>query len=293
MMTRALPIALIAASLCVVASARADEGRWSFSSGAEYTSGDYGEAQDTTIIIAPFTFGYKTDRWGARITVPWVSIEGPGTIVPGSSGSAAGGAGGLSGLLGATTDLVGGLLDGLLGGDGPPGGADAPAPSAIPTNVNEDGLGDITVAVSGVPFRTDAGTRLTLGARVRIPTADADRSLGIDDTALAVSSTLAHSFGGDAAIYGSIGLEHAFESDANAFFAQVGAETYIVPRLLLGASADWAQANAELRRDSTQATAYAGYDATSEIRFLLYGTAGLTETSPDFGAGLRLIYTPE
>jgi hypothetical protein len=291
-MTRALAVALMA-SLPIVATARADEGRWSFSSGAEYTTGDYGETQDTTIIIAPFTFGYKTDRWGARVTIPWVSIEGPGTIVPGSSGSAAGGAGGLSGLLGTTTDLVGGLLDGLLGGDGPPGGADAPDPSATPTSVNEDGLGDITIAVSGVPFRTDAGTRLTLGARVRIPTSDADRSLGIDDTALAVSGTLAHSFGGQSAIYGSIGLEHAFESQANAVFAQVGAETYVVPRLLLGASADWAQANSELRRDSTQATLYAGYDATSEVRLLIYGVAGLTDTSPDIGAGLRVVYTPE
>ena len=98
--SRSLAVALMA-SLSIVATARADDGRWSFSSGAEYTTGDYGETQDTTIIIVPFTFGYRTDRWGARITIPWVSIEGPGTIVPGSSGSAAGGAGGLSGLLGS------------------------------------------------------------------------------------------------------------------------------------------------------------------------------------------------
>ena len=90
-MSHAPLIAVIAASLCLAAHARADEGRWSFSSGAEYTTGDYGEAQDTTIIIAPFTFGYRTDSWGVRITVPYVSIEGSGNIVPGSSGSAAGG----------------------------------------------------------------------------------------------------------------------------------------------------------------------------------------------------------
>jgi hypothetical protein len=292
-MSRAPQIAVIAASLCVAAHARADEGRWSFSSGAEYTNGDYGEAQDTTIIIAPFSFGYRTDRWGARITVPYVSIEGPGTIVPGSSGSAAGGAGGLSGLVGGVGGLLDGLLDGLLGGDGPPGGADAPDPAATPVTIKEEGLGDITVALSGVPFRTDSGTRLTLGARVRIPTADADRFLGIDDTAVAVSSTLAHSFGATTAVYASVGYERAFESEANAFFAQLGAETYVVPRILLGASADWAQAGSELRRDSTQATLYAGYDLGSEIRLLAYGTAGLTDTSPDIGAGLRVIYTPE
>lgn len=292
-MTRAALLAALAASLFVVAPAAAEEGRWSFSSGAEYTTGDYGETQDTDIVIVPFSFGYRTDRWGARVTIPYVTIEGPGTIVPGSAGSAAGGAGGLSGLLGTTTDLLGSVLDGLLGGDGPPGGADAPDPSPTPTTIHENGLGDITIAVSGVPFRTDAGTRLTLGARVRIPTADADRSLGIDDTALATSATLAHSFAGQTAVYGSIGLEHAFESQANAFFAQIGAETYVMPRVLLGSSVDWAQANSELRRDSTQATLYAGYDASTELRFLAYGTAGLTDTSPDLGVGLRVIYSPQ
>lgn len=287
------PLLALVASLLAITPASADDGRWSFSSGTEYTTGDYGETQDTTFVIVPFSFGYRTDRWGARVTIPYVTIEGPGTIVPGSSGSAAGGAGGLSGLVGATTDLLGGVLDGLLGGDGPAGGADAPDPSATPVTLREDGLGDITIAVSGVPFRTDSGTRLTLGARVRLPTADSTRALGIDDTALAVSSTLAHSFSGQTAVYGSIGLEHAFESQANAFFAQLGAETYVMPRILLGASADWAQANSELRRDSTQATLYAGYDATTELRFLVYGVAGLTETSPDFGAGLRVVYSPE
>jgi hypothetical protein len=271
--------AAIIASL--VTPAFAGEGRWSFSTGADYTTGDYGEAQDTTIVIVPFSVGYKEERWGARLTVPYVTIEGPGTIVPGSSGSGAGGGGGIGG-------LVGGLLDGLLGGGG---GAEAPAPAA--TNVNESGLGDITFALSVVPFMTEAGTRLTLTGRVRAPTSDAERALGIDDTALALTGTLAHSFAGRSAIYGSLGYEHAFESQADALFAQLGGEAYVMPRVLVGSSLDWAQANSTLRRDSTQASLYAGYEPTSEVRILAYASAGLTETSPDIGAGLRVIYSPQ
>jgi outer membrane putative beta-barrel porin/alpha-amylase len=281
-MTRARSALIVVACFCT-AAADADEARWSFSTGADYTNGDYGETQDTTIVIVPFAVAYKTDWWSARLTVPYVTIDGPGTIVPGSTDGASGGSGGLLG-------AVGGLLDDLLGGGAAAGPAAAPP---TPTTIHESGLGDITFALGVVPWSSDDGTKLTLTGRVRAPTSDADRFLGIDDTALAISTTLSHSFSGQAAIYGSIGYEHAFESQANALFAQVGAESYVIPRVLLGGSVDWAQASSELRRDSTQAGVYVGYDATSEWRLLVYGSAGLTDTSPDIGAGMRVVFTPE
>jgi hypothetical protein len=282
-MTRARSALLVVAVLCAT-TAHAGEQRWSFSTGADYTNGDYGETQDTTIVIVPFAVAYKADWWSARLTVPYVMIEGPGTVVPGSAGASSGGGGGLLG-------TVGGLLDGLLGGGG--ADADPSAPPPTTTTIKESGLGDITFALAVVPWQSDGGTKLTVTGRVRAPTSDADRFLGIDDTAAAVSTTLSHSFSGQTAVYGSIGYERAFESEANALFAQVGAEGYVVPRVLLGANVDWAQANSELRRDSTQAGVYAGYDASSEWRLLIYGSAGLTDTSPDVGAGVRVVFTPE
>jgi hypothetical protein len=191
--------------------------------------------------------------------------------------------------------LLGGLLDGLLGGGS--GGASA-APAAAPappttTTVHESGLGDVSVAFGYIPLKTEGGTKLALGARVRLPTADADRYLGIDDTALAVSTTLSQSFAGRAAIYGAVGYERSFEAEANALFAQIGAEGYVLKSLLVGANVDWAQANDVLRRDSTQAGAYVAFDATTEWSLVLYGSAGLTDTSPDVGAGLRLVFTPD
>lgn len=128
--------------------------------------------------------------------------------------------------------------------------------------------------------------------RLRLPTADADRSLGIDDTALALSGTLSQSFSGRAAIYGAVGYERSFEAEANAFFGQIGAEGYVLQSLLVGATLDWAQANDVLRRDSTQAGAYVAFDATTEWSIVAYGSAGLTDTSPDVGGGLRLVFTP-
>lgn len=295
-MSRTALALLVIAALTFPAHAR--NARWTFSTGADYTTGDYGEVEDTTIVIVPFTAGYKTDRWSARVTVPYVTIDGPGTVVPGSSGIGGGAGGSTSGSTGGggLGGLLGGLLDGLLGGGS--GGASAspaaaPPPPPTTTTVQESGLGDVSVAFGYVPLKTEGGTKLALGARVRLPTADADRYLGIDDTALAVSSTLSQSFSGRAAIYGAVGYERSFEAEANALFAQVGAEGYVLKSLLIGANVDWAQANDVLRKDSTQAGAYIAFDATAEWSIVAYGSAGLTDTSPDVGAGLRLVFTPD
>ena len=76
-------------------------------------------------------------------------------------------------------------------------------------------------------------------------------------------------------------------------FGGVGAESYVAERVQLGATLDFSQASSELRRDSTQAGAYVGFDASSTTRILAYGSAGLTETSPDIGAGVRIVFTPD
>ena len=74
-----LVTALIAAAI-VSPSSRAADGRWFFSTGIDYSNGDYGEARDTTILTVPLTAGYVAERWSAELIVPIVDIKGPGTI---------------------------------------------------------------------------------------------------------------------------------------------------------------------------------------------------------------------
>lgn len=260
---------IIAAGLTALAAtpALAEGGRWTLSTGVDYTNGNYGEAQDTTIVTVPFLASYAKDRWSATLIVPFVSIDGPGTIVPGGLGG-------------------GGPLGGLLGG------ADAASPVS-PGGVSEMGLGDISLALAVAPVVTTGGTQMTVTGRVRAPTADADRSLGTGESAASIAGGLRQVIGARAAVYGSVGYEHAFESEASGVFAAVGAESYVADRVQLGATLDFSQASSELRRDSTQASAYVGFDASSTTRILAYGSAGLTETSPDIGAGIRIVFTPD
>lgn len=256
------------ASACVMLAATpaAAEGNWSFASGVEYSEGAYGLAETTTIIEVPFTAGYAGDRWSAWVTVPYVSVEGPGGIAPGGADG-------------------GGFFDNLLGN----GGA---AEAGATGPVSESGLGDMSAGVSYTPLRTANGSALSFSGRVRAPTGDETRALGTGEAAGSLSVAARQGFGNGAGLYGAIGYGRAFESGAQGAFAAVGAETPVAERLSLGARVNWAEADSELRRDALQAGVNAGFELNARTRIGAYASTGLTDTSPDVEAGLGVVFTP-
>lgn len=52
----------------------------SLSFGIERTTGDYGQARDTTITTVPVTFRLGSRPWQFGVTVPWIQVEGPGNV---------------------------------------------------------------------------------------------------------------------------------------------------------------------------------------------------------------------
>ncbi len=255
---------VLAAAVLLQTPAWAEDGRWIFSTGVDYSTGDYGEAEDTTIVTVPLAAGYVAERWSATLTVPLVSVDGPGTIVPGGIGGS-------------------GPLGGLLGGDA--------ANKVPPVNgVSEIGLGDVSLEVSAIPYVSAGGTQFSMTGRVRAPTGDADRSLGTGEAAVAVSAGVREPIAARSAVYGSVGYEQAFGGGGSGVIAGVGAESYVSEHALAGVTFEFAQANSEVRRDAAQAGAYLGFDVSKDTRLVAYGAAGLSETSPDVQAGLRLTF---
>jgi len=54
---------------------------WLISTGLTYSSGDYGEAEKTNVFSMPFSVKY---RWGAftlRVAMPFVTVDGPGSLI--------------------------------------------------------------------------------------------------------------------------------------------------------------------------------------------------------------------
>ncbi|MEJ0058767.1 MAG: hypothetical protein WDM79_03885 [Terricaulis sp.] len=285
-LSRHLTLGLAASALFAAAPAQADDGRWSFSTGADYTSGDYGEATDTTILIVPFTAAYGSDRWRASVSVPYVRLEGTGNIIPGTGAGGASGGGSSGGLAG----VGGGLLPGLFPGATPT--TPSPTPTPTPVTIEEEGVGDATLSLSVTPYIADSGARFTIAADARVPTGDEERSLGAGETIGSIATGYSHPIGERSALYGSIGYQRAFDSGQDSIFANLGAESLVTEKVLLGASVDWSEASVDGRPNASQASLYTGFLANDHVRLVAYASAGLSETSPDTGAGVRLVLRP-
>jgi hypothetical protein len=274
---------------CVAGPARA-ENDWSFSTGIDYTSGDYGEAEDTTIYQVPFSAAYHGENWVFAVTVPYVDIEGTGNIIPGGVGGVGGGVGGVAGSVGGVVGGVGGIDIGI--GGGVPGPAPSPTPPPVPTLVDEQGLGDVTLSFAWAPYLSDNGGGLSLGLGARLPTADEERSLGAGEAIGSISANYSLALSDAFALYAGAGYSHAFDSDEGGLFGGVGAQAELSDRFSLGAGVDWAEATTTGFEDANTATLFASFDLTSRARLAAYVSAGLTDTSPDTGAGVRIRFRP-
>lgn len=266
----ALMLSLLAATAGANAAA-ADDGAWTFSSGADYSQGDYGAEQDTEILSIPFSASYGEERWRVGVTVPYVSVEGAPGVVPGSTGAIGGG-----GPLSPVTNP-------LLGPTGPTG-----SPLLAPS-ISEQGLGDVTVDLSVTPYIADNGARVSLLGAARLPTGDEERSLGAGETVLSLAAGGSHPLGDRAAIYGAVGYAHATESGDDGLFASGGLEGRVAESVLIGVSADWSEASIADAPERTQVTLYSAFDLSPNLRIGAYALAGLSDVAPDSGGGLRLV----
>ena len=257
----------ISAAALLITSAQAADGRWFFSTGMDYSNGDYGEQRDTTILTVPLSSGYVAERWSATLIVPIVNIRGPGTIVPGGLDN-------------------GGSLGGLLGS------TPATAPS-LGKGVDTTGLGDASLTVSATPYVSEAGTQFLVISRVKAPTGDTGRALGTGEWAASLSGGIRQPLGPRADVYGSLGYERTLDHDGNGVIAQFGAESYVADKVQLGAVLSYAQATSALQRDGAQAGAFVAYDLSAATRLQAYGAAGLSETSPAVTAGFRIVFSPQ
>ena len=257
----------ISAVALLITSAHAADGRWFFSTGFDYSNGNYGEQRDTTLLTVPLSSGYVAERWSATLIVPIVSMKGPGTIVPGGLDNG----GALGGLFGSTPATA----------------------SSLGNGVDTTGLGDASLTVSATPYVSEAGTQFLLISRVRAPTGDTGRGLGTGEWAASLSAGVRQPLGARADVYGAVGYERTLDRDGNGVIAQVGAESYVADKIQLGAVLNYAQATSALQRDGAQAGAFVAYDLSSVTRIQAYGAAGLSETSPAVTAGFRIVFSPE
>lgn len=249
-----LPV-LIATSFLLHPVFANGEGSFKLGAGLDYSSGDYGDAQDTEILYLPVSATYKQGLWTAKVTVPWVRIKGPGTVIGAGDG-------------------------GVVVGDGS---------SEVNT---ESGLGDIwaslAYSVEAVPedwFYMDA-----IG-KVKLPTADDDEGLGTGEFdytlqldffkplgALTPMATVAYKIKGDP---DGIDLD-------SVFYLSAGADYRLNDTINYGATLDYQEAATDTSDDALEVFGYLGYRVSEDWLLTFYGYGGLSDGSPDAGGGLQV-----
>jgi hypothetical protein len=111
--------------------------------------------------------------------------------------------------------------------------------------------------------------------------------LGTGETDYSVSAELSKSFGPVtpfvSAGYRILGDPETIDLD-NAFFGSIGASVVTGKSVIL-ASYDYREASTALTQDSQEIFGAFSTPVSDALNFTLYGSAGLSDGAPDFGAG--------
>lgn len=240
-----------AAQQAVPAAANAPLGL-TFTTGADYSSGDYGLGSKTSILVIPFSLRAKTGNLAFSASIPYLRIKGAGTVV---------------------------------GADG------TPIPGVPTSGGTRSGLGDVTLgATYTIPSDQLGGVGLAISGRVKLPTASKSKQLTTGKTDESASLDLSYPIGkvtpfinvGYRFLGNPVGLNLR-----NGPTASVGSSFQLGKSTLI-ASYDYARSTTVLTTDSHQLFGGLSFPATDRFMLTGYGTAGLSKGAADYGVGLLL-----
>jgi hypothetical protein len=220
--------------------------------GLDYSSGDYGEAEKTNILVAPFSASWRTEAFRLSATLPFVSIDGPAGVV--------------------------------LGPDG------KPLPGVEGVAGKRSGLGDVSLGASATLPTLPGGLSVDLIGRVKLPTSKEEDGLGTGKTDVTVGADLTYPIGPVAPFlsvnYRMLGDPEGVDLD-NSWATSLGASV-VFGRSVAILSYDYAQASSPGFEPSKEIFGALSAPLTGKVNGTLYGTAGLSDGSADYGVGVLL-----
>lgn len=260
--------AVFLAALLVAGAAQADDG-FSGSVGVDYSSGDYGSDTETKILSVPLGAKYVTGDWTLRASLPWMRVDGDANVVPGL------------GEVSNSNPKGRGRGNGNGGGGGDP---------TAPTTGTTSGIGDLRLtAIYAVPMQGNWG--VDLSGQVKIATADEDKGLGTGANDYGVAVDLFRSFG-DTTAFGGLGYAWLGDSDFidvdSVLSGNLGVSHKMGEGSSLGVVYDYRQPASEDSDDRSEVTGFYSFPAGEQSKMQFYATKGLSDGSPDWGAGVSL-----
>lgn len=234
----------------------ATAGDYTFSAGAEYTNGDYGASIDTAMLQIPFTLGYTDEQFAWSVTVPYVRINGSEDVI-------------------------------FSGTTHSPKFTTTTTSTVKQTN---SGLGDITLSGTyQLQKETKVSPWFAITGKVKLSTADENKRLGTGENDYAVQAELAKK-----AFHGFLGYKIVGDTSTVNYNDVV----YGVVGVTIPVNKNWTS----VTEFYTEQASVSGVDNVQELsvsfskslkdkkKFNMYLIKGLTDSSPDWGAGVTLSY---
>lgn len=247
---------MLNATVLALAAASANAGTLRAGAGVDYTSGDYGGAETINQTYVPVSAAYRSDRWALRLTVPYISVDGPGTIIDSGGEFIAG-----------PDESRSGLGDVILG-----------------------------ATVYDVVRNDEARFYLDIGARVKFGTASETDGLGTGEDDYSVQTDLLKNFDRFAWFatlgYKLRGDPDGVDL-RNVGFGTIGGDYRIASGARAGLMYDYRPSAVPGGDALQEATAYLSLSRGRSMTFQPYLVTGFSDSSPDWGAGVSIGWRPQ
>jgi hypothetical protein len=253
------------------------------STGINYSSGNYGDLIDTKVISAPVSLKYKTGDFSIRVSVPYVRVDGPGSLIETPDGS--GGGSGRGRGRGGRGDSGGGNS-----GSGRSGGGEVIDDDNTAIRSKRSGLGDVLVAAT---YSFDLGSDFYIDAtgRVKLPTASTRKRLGTGEIDVTTSLDFVKE-AGPATFYINGRRKFAGKPTGSnirsTWGGGAGASIDAGETVTLGVDYDWQQSALAGNKASSEVTGSASFRLSRALNLSLFGSTGLNSNSADFAGGLSI-----
>lgn len=260
---------VVALAICLSATAvLAEDKTFSLGIGYNYSSGDYGTATTTNTTSIPVTGSYETGPWTLKLTVPYLTISGDSSVVPGV---------------------------GIVRNSNPRGrGKSEGVPATTTTTGSASGMGDIVMAATyGAFYDSTSKFGIDLTGKVKFGTADRDKGLGTGENDYSVQLDLykgIDKFG----LFGGIGYSVLGSSDFvqldNVFNLTAGATYKLAERTTAGVGFDARERVSSTGFPMREVSAFVSHKYDKNWKAQAYVLKGLADGSPDWGLGLSAAY---
>lgn len=313
--------------LAVPVSASAQDGEnavtpgdFRLSAGVSYSSGDYGEIEDTEVFALPVSLTWKKDGLKIRVSVPWVHVSGPGSLIStpegrdggsgqgrgrgrggdsdnsgsGSSGSASSGSGSSGGGIEVEDedeDEAEAENEAESGEDNGSTAAVAGGAGALVDNTRS-GIGDVNITAT---YSLDLGGEFYFepGVKLKIPTASRNKRLGTGKVDITLSADIVKDVGA-ASFYlhgrRKFAGKPAASTIRSTWGAGGGVSLRVASGVAIGADYDWQQSAFAGQQASSEATAWAYTRLNRQMGVTLYASTGFNRNSADISGGASVSF---